>query len=427
VTSVPPRAGLEDELRALAQAGREAARQLAGAGTEAKNAALAVLADRLDGDRDLLLEANREDLARAEAEGLSPAMVDRLRLTPERLAGIAEAVRRIAALPDPVGAVRGTRRLPNGLEVGRMRVPLGLIAVVYESRPNVTVDAAALCLKSGNAVILRGGKEAFASNQALARLVRESLVQVGLPAAAATLVPSTDREATRVLLRLDDLVDLAVPRGGEGLIRFVTEHARVPVIKHYKGVCHVYVDGAADLDMAQGVVLDAKTNRPGTCNAMETLLVDEAVADVFVPRIAAAFGAAGVEVRGDPGALARSAGLVPATEADWDTEHLSFIANLRVVQGLEAAMDHIARHGTRHTEAIVTEDLRRARRFQREVDASLVLVNASTRFNDGGELGLGAELGVSTTKLHAYGPMGLEELCAEKWVGVGEGQRRGAS
>lgn len=427
MTSVPPRAGLEDELRALAQAGREAARQLAGAGTEAKNAALAVLADRLDGDRDLLLEANREDLARAEAEGLSPAMVDRLRLTPERLAGIAEAVRRIAALPDPVGAVRGTRRLPNGLEVGRMRVPLGLIAVVYESRPNVTVDAAALCLKSGNAVILRGGKEAFASNQALARLVRESLVQVGLPAAAATLVPSTDREATRVLLRLDDLVDLAVPRGGEGLIRFVTEHARVPVIKHYKGVCHVYVDGAADLDMAQGVVLDAKTNRPGTCNAMETLLVDEAVADVFVPRIAAAFGAAGVEVRGDPGALARSAGLVPATEADWDTEHLSFIANLRVVQGLEAAMDHIARHGTRHTEAIVTEDLRRARRFQREVDASLVLVNASTRFNDGGELGLGAELGVSTTKLHAYGPMGLEELCAEKWVGVGEGQRRGAS
>jgi glutamate-5-semialdehyde dehydrogenase len=427
VTSVPPRAGLEDELRALAQAGREAARQLAGAGTEAKNAALAVLADRLDGDRDLLLEANREDLARAEAEGLSPAMVDRLRLTPERLAGIAEAVRRIAALPDPVGAVRGTRRLPNGLEVGRMRVPLGLIAVVYESRPNVTVDAAALCLKSGNAVILRGGKEAFASNQALARLVRESLGQVGLPAAAATLVPSTDREATRVLLRLDDLVDLAVPRGGEGLIRFVTEHARVPVIKHYKGVCHVYVDGAADLDMAQGVVLDAKTNRPGTCNAMETLLVDEAVADVFVPRIAAAFGAAGVEVRGDPGALARSAGLVPATEADWDTEHLSLIANLRVVQGLEAALDHIARHGTRHTEAIVTEDLRRARRFQREVDASLVLVNASTRFNDGGELGLGAELGVSTTKLHAYGPMGLEELCAEKWVGVGEGQRRGAS
>ncbi|HJK96478.1 MAG TPA: glutamate-5-semialdehyde dehydrogenase [Polyangiaceae bacterium LLY-WYZ-14_1] len=427
MTSVPPRAGLEDELRALAQAGREAARQLAGAGTEAKNAALAVLADRLDGDRDLLLEANREDLARAEAEGLSPAMVDRLRLTPERLAGIAEAVRRIGALPDPVGAVRGTRRLPNGLEVGRMRVPLGLIAVVYESRPNVTVDAAALCLKSGNAVILRGGKEAFASNQALARLVRESLVQVGLPAAAATLVPSTDREATRVLLRLDDLVDLAVPRGGEGLIRFVTEHARVPVIKHYKGVCHVYVDGAADLDMAQGVVLDAKTNRPGTCNAMETLLVDEAVADVFVPRIAAALGAAGVEVRGDPGALARSAGLVPATEADWDTEHLSLIANLRVVQGLEAAMDHIARHGTRHTEAIVTEDLRRARRFQREVDASLVLVNASTRFNDGGELGLGAELGVSTTKLHAYGPMGLEELCAEKWVGVGEGQRRGAS
>jgi len=420
---------LAADLRGIAEAAQTAARRLARASTAEKDGALRAIADRLrdPGTVERVLRDNGADVQDAERSGVSPALLDRLRLDPDRLESIARGVDAIVGLPDPVGAVRGTRRLPNGLEVGRMRVPLGVIAIVYEARPNVTVDAAALCLKSGNAVVLRGGKEAFRSNQALAEAVRAGLRDAGLPEAAVAPVPTTDRRATQVLVGLTGLVDLAVPRGGPGLIRFVTEHARVPVIPHFEGVCHVYVDGAADLGMARRIVVDAKTQRPGVCNAMETLLVDQAIAADFLPPAAAALSDRGVTLRGDAAVRALVPRVDPATDDDWDTEYLDLVLSIAVVPGLDGALDHIARHGTRHTEAIVTDSLARARRFQQEVDASLVLVNASTRFNDGGELGLGAELGISTTKLHAYGPMGLEELCAEKWIGTGTGQTRGGS
>jgi glutamate-5-semialdehyde dehydrogenase len=351
-------------------------------------------------------------------------MLDRLRLDEGRLAGMAGAVREVAAAPELVGRVERAEVRPNGLVVERVRIPLGVIAMIYEARPNVTTDAAALCLKAGNACILRGGSEAIESNRALLRAVQAGLVAGGLPAEAVQLVPLTDREAIAELVQLDDLIDLCIPRGGEGLIRYVAEHARVPVIKHYKGVCHVYVHAAADLDQALRIVENAKVQRPGVCNALETLLIDRAVAPAFVPRLVAALGDR-VELRGDEAVRALGGAAVrPAEEADWYAEYLDLILAVRVVDGLDAAIAHIERHGSSHTESILTRDEAAAERFLREVDSSTVMVNASTRFADGGELGLGAEIGISTTRLHAYGPMGAEGLTTTKFVVRGTGQIR---
>ena len=413
-----------DATKALAIAAKEASRAVARATTAQKNAVLADLAVRLRGQAaPAILAANARDLE-AAAGRTSPAMVDRLRLDAGRLSAVADAVDEIVALPDPVGAMVEQRRLANGLDVGRMRVPLGLVAIIYESRPNVTIDAGALCLKSGNATVLRGGSEAFGTNLALASVFADALVAGDLPPAAVTFLPTTDRAATETLIGLTGIVDLVIPRGGESLIRFVADHARVPVIQHYKGVCHVYVDGDADFEMAVAIAVNAKTHRPGVCNAMETLLVDAACAQTFLPRVLDAMAAAGVEIRADEQVRRLRPELPQASAEDFHREYLDLILSVAVVDGLDGAIAHIAEHGSHHTEAIVTKNYAAARRFVREVDASLVLVNASTRFNDGGQLGLGAEIGISTTKLHAYGPMGLAELCALKWVGLGDGQIR---
>jgi glutamate-5-semialdehyde dehydrogenase len=351
-------------------------------------------------------------------------MVDRLALDEKRLAAMASAVLEIAAFDDPVGEVIGMKRRPNGLSIGQVRIPLGVIGIIYEARPNVTVDAAALCLKSGNAVILRGGKEAARSNAALGALVRDSIASAGLPADAVQIVPPLGRDETKQLLGMTGKLDLLIPRGGEGLIRFVTEHARVPVIQHYKGVCHLYVDAEADLDMALRLVENGKLQRPGVCNALECVLVHRAVAEAFVPRLAPLIESRGLEVRGDEAIRRLLPAVRAASDADWGTEFLAPILAAKVVGSLDDAMDHIARYGSNHTEVICTSRYENAQRFVREVDASCVLVNASSRFNDGGELGLGAEIGISTTKLHAYGPMGLESLTALKWIAYGEGQTR---
>ncbi|MBW1918543.1 MAG: glutamate-5-semialdehyde dehydrogenase, partial [Deltaproteobacteria bacterium] len=327
-------------------------------------------------------------------------------------------------LPDPVGAVTSMWRRPNGLLVGRQRIPLGVIGFIYESRPNVTVDAAALCLKSGNAIILKGGKEAIRSNLILARIMAQALEEVGVPAAAVQVVPTTEREAVTELLKLDELVDLIIPRGGEGLIRFVAENSRIPVLKHYKGVCHIFVDADADLDMAEEICFNAKVQRPGVCNAMETMLVHEEIASRFLPRMFGRFRQANVELRGCSRTREIDPQVRPATAADWPEEYLDLILAVRVVPDLDAALDHIARYSSNHTEAIVTKDYDNAQRFLNEVDSSVVLVNASTRFNDGGELGLGAEIGISTSKLHAFGPMSLEELTTTKFIVYGSGQIR---
>lgn len=426
---VLPSPAMSDDLTALvtglAQRAKDASRVLANASTAKKNAVLRRAADALRGAAgDRVIEANARDMVAAEQMGLSKAMLDRLQLDRTRLDGVADGLEQVVSLPDPVGAMVEERVLENGLRVGKMRAPLGLIGIIYESRPNVTADAASLCLKSGNAVLLRGGKEAFHSNTAIAEVFTQALADEGLPPEAVTLLPTTDRQATLVMIGLDGIVDMVIPRGGEGLIRFVAEHAKVPVIQHYKGVCHVFVDRSADPDMALEIALNAKVQRPGVCNAMETLLVDAAVAPTFLPKLGAAMGARGVELHADDRAASHLNGVKPASEADWDTEYLDLILNVGVVDGIDAALEHVAKHGSNHTEAIVTKDADHADRWLREVDASLVLVNASTRFNDGFALGLGAEIGISTTKLHAYGPMGLAELCTLKWVGQGEGQVR---
>ena len=420
---------MSDDLTALvtrlARRAKEASRVLATASTEKKNAVLRRVAEALRGNAgDRVLEANRKDMAAAETMGLSKAMLDRLQLDRKRLDAVAEGLDQVVALPDPVGTVVDERVLDNGLRVAKMRAPLGLIGIIYESRPNVTADAAALCLKSGNAVLLRGGKEAFQTNTAIAGLFTQALAHEALPPEAVTLLPTTDREATLAMIGLDGILDMVIPRGGEGLIRFVAEHARVPVIQHYKGVCHVFVDRTADPEMALRIALNAKVDRPGVCNAMETLLVDAGIAPSFLPKLGAAMQAEGVEIRADDRAAAYLDGAEHASAEDWDTEYLDLILNVGVVDGIDGALDHVAKHGSNHTEAIVTEEAANAARWLREVDASLVLVNASTRFNDGFALGLGAEIGISTTKLHAYGPMGLAELCTLKWVGRGEGQIR---
>jgi glutamate-5-semialdehyde dehydrogenase len=403
---------------------KAASRKLANLPMETKNNALFKMAAGLDRDAERLISENRKDLTAAEHKGLSKAMIDRLTLNPERIKTMADGLREVAALPDPVGEVIRMWRRPNGMQVGRMRVPIGLIGIIYESRPNVTADTAALCLKSGNAVLLRGGSEAVHSNSAIVEVLSRAGAEAGIPEGAVSFIENPDRACVMEMLKLNQFVDLIIPRGGEGLIRMVSENSTIPVIKHDKGVCHVYVDVNADREMAGNICFNAKVQRPGTCNAMETMLVHKDIASGFLPAMLTRFKSAGVEIRG----CARTKELVPdviaATEKDWDTEYNDLVLNVRVVDGMEAAMEHIAAHGSQHSEAIVTEDYARALRFQREVDASAVFVNASTRLNDGFEFGLGAEIGISTTRIHARGPMGLEELTSTKFIVFGNGQIR---
>ncbi len=412
------------QIRRVAEAARSAARTVAKAAAQQRTRALVAIAEAIDRHRPAILAASACDLAAARNAGTSAALLDRLMLDDRRITGLARAVREIADAPDILGRVDRTETRPNGLEIQRVRIPLGVIAMIYEARPNVTTDAAALCLKAGNACILRGGREALESNRALLAAVHDGLAAAGLPAAAAQLVPITDREAIADLVRLDDLIDLCIPRGGEGLIRYVAEHARVPVIKHYKGVCHIYVHAAADPERALAIIENAKVQRPGVCNAVETVLVDRPIAASFVPRLVARLAPA-VELRGDDTVRALGGDAVrPASEDDWYAEYLDLILAVRVVDGLDAAIAHIERYGSSHTESILTTDREVGERFVREVDSSTVMINASTRFADGGELGLGAEIGISTTRLHAYGPMGAEGLTTTKFVVRGTGQVR---
>ena len=407
-----------------ARAAKTAARNLALLSTKVKNEALLQMARGLEEKSGLILQANRRDLEQARAAGNSRAFLDRLTLTDGRIEEMAAGLRQVAALPDPVGDVLRMWRRPNGLEIGKVRVPIGLIAVVYEARPNVTADTVGLCLKSGNAVILRGGSEAIESNSVITQILAKAMEKAGVPPEAVQFIDSPDREAVRVLLTLDRFVDLLIPRGGEEFIRMVVQEATVPLLKHDKGLCHVYVDQGAPLDMALEVATNAKVQRPGVCNSMETLLVHRDVAPLFLPRLAARLGEAGVELRGCPRTQALLRDIVPATEADWDTEYLDLILSIKVVEDLDEALAHIARHGSGLAEAIVTSDYARARRFLQEVDAGCVFVNASTRLADGREFGMGAEMGVSTSRLHARGPVGLEELTTTKFVVYGSGQLR---
>jgi glutamate-5-semialdehyde dehydrogenase len=416
--------GLESLCRTLAEKARHAADSLAIAQTSAKNAWLDACARRLLSEAEAVLAANARDLQAAPEYGLNPAAIDRLTLTPARIRAAATGLQQIAALPDPVGEVRAGGVRPNGLQVLKVGVPLGVILFLYESRPNVTVDAAGLCVKSGNAVILRGGKEAMHSNQALYRILASELPQHGLPAEAVQLLPTTDRAAVGHLLRMPELIDLAIPRGGESLIRRVVAEARMPVLKHYLGNCHVYVDAAADPAMAERIVINAKCQRPGVCNAAESLLVHTAVAETFLPRIGTALRARGVELRACPASRPYLPDSIPATEIDYATEYNDLILSIKVVQSLDEAIVHINRYGSKHTDAIITQDYSAARQFTSRVDSSAVMVNASTRFNDGFELGLGAEIGISTDKFHARGPCGLRELTTTKYIVTGDGQIR---
>ncbi len=415
---------MREEIRQMGQDARMAAHEMAKIGTAQKRQALEAVAVALGEARAAIDEANRKDIAEALDKGLPAAKVDRLRLTDKVLAEMTDGLREIALLPDPVGEITRMWTRPNGLRVGRMRIPLGVVGIVYESRPNVTIDAAALCIKAGNAVVLRGGSEAFHSNQCLAKILQESLKTSGLPAQAVQLVGTTDRQAVLELLQLEEYVDVMIPRGGEDLIRFVTANARMPVLKHYKGVCHVYVDAGADFEMAEKICLNAKVQRPGVCNAMETLLVHQDVAAAFLPSMAAAFRREGVELRGCDRTRMIVPECVAATEEDWYAEYLDLILAVKVVDSMEEAISHLTTYGSQHTEAIVTRNFDRAHRFLQEVQSSLVLVNASTRFNDGFQLGLGAEIGISTSRLHAFGPMGVEELTTTKFIAMGDGQLR---
>ena len=411
-------------IRRCAEASRAAARRLAATDAATRHAALEAIARALEARQTDVLDANARDLDAAAKAGLSAAMQDRLRLDASRYAALVAAVRAVNALPDPLGDAQWQVPRTDGLEIGRRRAPLGAIAMIYESRPNVTVDAAVLCLKSGNACVLRGGREAAHSNAALIAAVQAGLQTVGLPVDAAVLVPVFERAAIAELLKHDDCLALVIPRGGEGLIRHVTEVSRVPVIRHYKGVCHLFVEASADLDAALRLAIDGKCARPSACNALETLLVDAPLAEAFLPRLGEALGPRGVQLRACARAQPHLPGAEAATPDDWDAEYLDLVLAVKVVDGFDDALAHIAAHGSQHTEAIATRDDALADRFQREVDASAVMVNASTRFNDGGELGLGAEIGISTTKLHAYGPMGLESLTTLKWVVRGAGHTR---
>ncbi len=412
------------DMQALGRAARAAARTVVKADTAARNHALIVMAQTVRRDEVLLLAANAADVIRARDKGIESAMIDRLTLTSKGVANMAAGLEQIATLPDPIGAVTDLDYRPSGIQVGKMRVPLGVIGIIYEARPNVTADAAGLCLKAGNAAILRGGSEAIRSNQAIAACVKEGLRSAGLPEQAVQVVETTDRAAVSALITMNEYVDVIVPRGGKGLIERIANEARVPVIKHLDGVCHVYVDLSADLEKAVRVADNAKTQRYGTCNTMETLLVHTGIAEQFLPRICRIFVEKGVELRGDEAARALVTGMKPAVEEDWYAEYLAPVLSIRIVAGIDQAITHIATYGSQHTDAIVTEDYSRARQFLREVDSSSVMVNASTRFADGFEYGLGAEIGISTDKLHARGPVGLEGLTSQKFIVLGDGHIR---
>ncbi|MCE9642471.1 MAG: glutamate-5-semialdehyde dehydrogenase [Betaproteobacteria bacterium] len=415
---------IQSYMTGVGRQARAASRLVAKADTATKNRALKLTADAIERDAERLLAANARDLAAAREKKLDPPLIDRLTLSKKSLAEVADGLRQIAQLPDPIGEISELKQQASGIKVGRMRVPLGVIAIIYESRPDVTADAAGLCIKAGNACILRGGSEAIHSNQAIAACVHEGLKAAGLPETAVQVIETTDRAAVGELLRMNDYVDIVVPRGGKGLIERVMRESRIPMIKHLDGVCHVYIDDKADLDKAVRVADNAKTQRLGTCNTMETLLVARGIADRVLPQLAKIYQDKGIELRGDDATRKLVPGIKAATEEDWYTEYLAAILAVRVVDGLDQAIEHIARYGSQHTDAIVTEDKARADRFLREVDSSSVIVNASTRFADGYEYGLGAEIGISTDKLHARGPVGLEGLTSLKWVVFGDGEIR---
>jgi glutamate-5-semialdehyde dehydrogenase len=415
---------LKQEALELGKRAKNAARQLAPLSSEEKNKSLFVMADQLEAQSVFLIKENEKDLEFANKAGASSAVLDRIALNPSRVNGMAKGLRDVAALPDPVREVIKMWRRPNGLQVGRMRIPLGVIGIIYEARPNVTADAAALCLKSGNAVILRGGSEAHHSNQAIGAVLRQACAATRVPQNAVQVVERKDHALVNELLQLEEYIDLIIPRGGEELIRAVVASSKIPVIKHYKGVCHVYVDNEASLEMAERICFNAKVQRPSVCNAMETLLVHEGIAPRFLPTMIAKFQSAGVEIRGCENTRALVPGVKKATDTDWSTEYLDLILAVRVVKDMDEAIDHIERYGSEHTESIVTTNYQKSREFIDRVNSSAVMVNASTRFNDGGELGLGAEIGISTSKIHAFGPMGLEELTTTKFVVFGDGQIR---
>lgn len=415
---------LKDEALGLGKRAKAAARQLAQLSSAEKNRALLLMAEKLEAQSSFLIAENRKDLELAKASGASSGVLDRIALDAGRVRGMAKGLRDVAALPDPVREVVKMWRRPNGLQVGRMRIPLGVIGIIYEARPNVTADAAALCLKSGNAVILRGGSEAHHSNQAIGAVLRQACAETSVPQDAVQMVEVKEHAFVHELLQLESYIDLIIPRGGEELIRAVVANSKIPVIKHYKGVCHVYVDADASLETAQRICFNAKVQRPAVCNAMETLLVHEAIASKFLPAMIARYQTAGVEIRGCEKTLALVPGLKKAAQSDWTEEYLDLILAVRIVKDMDEAIEHIERYGSEHTESIVTTNYQRAREFIDRVNSSAVMVNASTRFNDGGELGLGAEIGISTSKIHAFGPMGLEELTTTKFIVFGDGQIR---
>jgi len=415
---------IEQEILEMARNSKCAAASLAVLSTETKNRVLLSVADLLREEQSYIQTENKKDIAAARSKGISLAMLDRLTLSEKVIESMVKSLRELCTLADPIGGIENLTKRPNGLLVGRMRVPLGVIAMIYESRPNVTIDAAALCLKTGNCIILRGGSEALHSNIALAAIFKKALAAQQVPEDAIQVIPTTDRSAITQLLSLEEEIDLVIPRGGEGLIRFVTENSRIPVLKHYKGVCHLFIDKDADLEKAVRLAINSKTHRPGVCNALEGLLVHEAIAEAFLKDLAAGMLEKGVELRGCERSSAILPHIVVAEESDWGTEFLDLILCVKIVSSFDDAKAYIQRYGSQHTESIVTENYSTAQRFIAEIDASAVMVNASTRFNDGGQLGLGAEIGISTTKLHAYGPMGLEELTTRKFVVYGQGQVR---
>ena len=415
---------IAENIASIASDARAASLTMARLSSATKNDLLGNMAKALIKKTPYLIEENRRDLEKGERKGLSSAMLDRLMLDEARIRGMAEGLREVAALPDPVGEVTRMWKRPNNLMVGKMRIPLGVIGIIYEARPNVTADAAALCLKAGNSVILRGGSEAISSNVAIARVLGEEMAKAGIPTGALSVIPFTDREGVLEMLRQDESIDLIIPRGGESLIRFVVENSKIPVIKHYKGVCHMFVDSSADFEMAKRLIVNAKTQRPGVCNALETLLIHKDVAETFIPRIFELLSGLKVEQRGDETFRQFAPDAKAASEDDWYEEYLDLILACRVVDDLDEAITHINKYGSLHTEAIVTSDYGNAQRFIREVNSGVVLVNASTRFSDGNQLGLGAEIGISTTKLHSFGPMGLEDLTTTKFIVYGEGQIR---
>jgi len=408
----------------IGQQARAASRAIGKAGTGTKNTALLAMADAIETSRDKLIAANQIDLESGKKNGLEPALLDRLELTQKGIDGMIEGLQQVASLPDPIGAITDLTYQPSGIQVGKMRVPLGVIGIIYESRPNVTVEAASLCLKSGNATILRGGSEAINSNQAIAECIRVGLEKANLPASSVQVIETTDRAAVGELITMPKFVDVIIPRGGKGLIERISNDAKVPVIKHLDGICHVYIDGAADKEKAINIAVNAKTQRYGTCNTMETLLIAESVASELLPTLAEQYQAKGVELRGCEKTCAIINGAIAATDEDWDTEYLAPILSIKVVADIDEAMNHISQHSSEHTETIVTENYTLAQRFLREVDSSSVMVNASTRFADGFEYGLGAEIGISTDKLHARGPVGLEGLTTQKYIVLGDGHIR---